>query len=116
VGRACGTHGRGEKCTRFAWESPKERYHSEYKGVDGIRMDLSEIGFGGGGLESTGSGKASVASCCECGDELSGSGATLLNQGLRTCGSAGHIIKCFNDCDVVFLADGDDERGGAEFV
>jgi hypothetical protein len=47
---------------------------------------------------------------------LSGSGATLLNQGLTTCGSAGHIIKCFNDRDVVFLADGDDERGGAEFV
>jgi hypothetical protein len=48
VGRECGTHGKGEKYTRFGWESPKERYHSEYKGVDGIRMDLSEIGFGGG--------------------------------------------------------------------
>jgi hypothetical protein len=26
---------RGEKCTRFWWESPKERDHSEDRGVDG---------------------------------------------------------------------------------
>jgi hypothetical protein len=32
MGRACGTHGRGE-CTRFWWESPKERYHWEDQGV-----------------------------------------------------------------------------------
>jgi hypothetical protein len=34
VGRACGTHGR-VKCTRFWWESPKERDHSEDRDVDG---------------------------------------------------------------------------------
>jgi hypothetical protein len=34
VSRACGTHGRGE-CTRFWWESPKERDHSEKQDVDG---------------------------------------------------------------------------------
>jgi hypothetical protein len=35
VGGACGTHGRGEKCTRFWWESPKERDHWEDQGVGG---------------------------------------------------------------------------------
>jgi hypothetical protein len=46
---------RREKCTRFWWESPKERDHWEDQGEDGIRMDLREIGLGGGcGLDSTG--------------------------------------------------------------
>jgi hypothetical protein len=44
---------------------------------DGIRMDLREIGRGGG-LDSTGSGQGPVAGCCECGDEPSGSCATEL--------------------------------------
>jgi alpha-glucosidase (family GH31 glycosyl hydrolase) len=35
-----------EKCTRFWWESPKERDHLEDQGVDGIRIDLKEIGWG----------------------------------------------------------------------
>jgi hypothetical protein len=34
-----------------------------------IRMDLREIGLGRCGLDSTGSVKGRVASCCECGDE-----------------------------------------------
>jgi hypothetical protein len=25
----------GEKCARFCWESPKERGHSEDRGIDG---------------------------------------------------------------------------------
>jgi hypothetical protein len=33
---------RKEKCTRFWWESPKERDHSEDRGVDG-RMGLKWI-------------------------------------------------------------------------
>jgi hypothetical protein len=45
---------------------------------DGIRMNLREIGLGGCGLVSTGSGQGSVAGCCECGDEPSGSCATEL--------------------------------------
>jgi alpha-glucosidase (family GH31 glycosyl hydrolase) len=46
---------RREKCTRFWWECLKERDQSEDQGVDGIRMDLREIGWGCG-LDSTGSG------------------------------------------------------------
>jgi hypothetical protein len=45
---------------------------------DGVRMDLREIGLGGGGLDSTGSEQGPVAGCCECGDEPSGSCATEL--------------------------------------
>jgi alpha-glucosidase (family GH31 glycosyl hydrolase) len=37
---------RREKCTRFWWESPKERDHWEDQGVGGIIMDLREIGLG----------------------------------------------------------------------
>jgi hypothetical protein len=45
---------------------------------DGIRMNLREIGLGGCGLDSTGSGQGPVAGCRECGDEPSGSCATEL--------------------------------------
>jgi hypothetical protein len=45
---------------------------------DGIRMDLREIGLGGCGLDSTGSGYGPVTGCGECGDEPSGSCATEL--------------------------------------
>jgi hypothetical protein len=40
-------------------------------------MDLTEIDWGGG-VDSSGSGWGSLAGCCECGDEPSGSGATEL--------------------------------------
>jgi hypothetical protein len=46
---------RRKKCKRFWRESPKEGDHSEDRGVDGLRMDLREIGWGGG-VDSTGSG------------------------------------------------------------
>jgi alpha-glucosidase (family GH31 glycosyl hydrolase) len=36
---------RREKCAGFWWESLKERDHLESQGVDGIRMDLREIGW-----------------------------------------------------------------------
>jgi hypothetical protein len=45
---------------------------------DGIKMDVGEIGWGGCGADSSGSGYGSLAGCCECGDEPSGSGATEL--------------------------------------
>jgi hypothetical protein len=41
---------RREKCIRFWWEIPWERDRSEdrRRRDDGIRMDLREIGWGGG--------------------------------------------------------------------
>jgi hypothetical protein len=38
--------GEEKKCTRFWQGSQKERYHLGDQGVDGIRMDLREIGWG----------------------------------------------------------------------
>jgi alpha-glucosidase (family GH31 glycosyl hydrolase) len=40
---------RGEKCTRFWWERLEKKDHLEDRGVDGIRMDLREIGWGWSG-------------------------------------------------------------------
>jgi alpha-glucosidase (family GH31 glycosyl hydrolase) len=37
---------RGETYTGLWWESPKEKDHSKYQGVDGIKMDLGETGWG----------------------------------------------------------------------
>jgi hypothetical protein len=44
------------KRTRFWRESPMERDHMEAQGVDGIRMNLLEIGWGYG-VDSIGSGR-----------------------------------------------------------
>jgi hypothetical protein len=69
---------RREKCTRFWWESPRERDHLEDQGVGGkmgSEWILGRLAWGGG-LDSTGSGQGPVAGCCECGDEPSGSCAT----------------------------------------
>jgi hypothetical protein len=68
---------RRENCKRFWWETPKKKDHSEDKGVVG-RMGSECLGRLAGGciLDSTGSGQGPVASCCECGDEPSGSCAT----------------------------------------
>jgi hypothetical protein len=46
----------------------------------GSELILGRLAGGGGGygLDSTGSGYVPVASCCECGDEPSGSCATEL--------------------------------------
>jgi hypothetical protein len=75
--RACGTHGRG-MCTGFWWESPKERAHSEDQGVGGkmgSEWILGRLAWGCE-LDSAGLVQGPVASCCECGDEPSGSCAT----------------------------------------
>jgi len=71
---------RRENCTRFWWESPKERDHLEDQGVGGRMGSEWILGRLAGrcGLDSTGSGQGPVASCCECGDEPSGSCATEL--------------------------------------
>jgi hypothetical protein len=67
------------KVYRVVMESPKERDHSGDQGVDGRMGSEWIVGkFAGGGLDSTGSGQGTVANCCECGDESSGSFATEL--------------------------------------
>jgi hypothetical protein len=70
-----------EKCTRFWWESPRKGDHLEDQGVGGkmgSERILGRMAWGGGGLDSNGSGQGPVAGCCECGDEPSGSFATEL--------------------------------------
>jgi hypothetical protein len=56
---------RREKCTRFWRESPKERDHLEDEGVSGkmgSEWILGKLAWGGGGLDSTGSGHGPVVS------------------------------------------------------
>jgi hypothetical protein len=53
-------------------EKPRRRWE------DGIKMDLREFGREGCWVDSPGSGYGSLAGCCDCDDELSGSGATEL--------------------------------------
>jgi len=38
-----------------------------------IKMDLQEVGYGGYGLDRTGTGYGQVTGTCECGNEPSGS-------------------------------------------
>jgi hypothetical protein len=72
--------GRRGKCTGFWWKSPNERDHSEDRGVDG-RLGLERIFGRTAGSVWNGFSwfrLGSMASCCECGDETLGSGATDL--------------------------------------
>jgi hypothetical protein len=66
---------RREKCTRFWWENPKERDHSEDRGVDG-RMGSEWISgrLTGSGVEWIQFG----GRLCDYGDEPSGSGVIEL--------------------------------------
>jgi hypothetical protein len=62
--------------TRVWWERPKERDHSEDRG---LRWEGSEWILGrsaGGGVDSVSLGQGPVAGSCEHGDEPSSSGAT----------------------------------------
>jgi hypothetical protein len=80
VGRARGTHGRGEKSVQGFVGKPIEKRplgRPRLRWEEGIRMDLREIGWGCG-LDSTGSGQGPVASCCECSDEPSGATELVL--------------------------------------
>jgi hypothetical protein len=52
---------------------------------NGINMDLGEIGLGGCGLDSTGSGQGRLAGCGECDDEPSGSCATEVVSYINYC-------------------------------
>jgi hypothetical protein len=65
----------------FDGKSLKERDHWEDQDVGGkmgSEWILGRLVWGGGELDSTGSGQGSVAGCCECSDEPSGSCATEL--------------------------------------
>jgi hypothetical protein len=67
----------GETCKGFWWESPKGKDHLKDQGVDGRMGSKWTLGRLVGeecGVDSPGS----LAGCCECGDEPSGSGATDL--------------------------------------
>jgi hypothetical protein len=71
---------RREKCARFWWESPKERDHSEDQGVGGkmgSEWILGRLAWGVW-IEFYWLMIETVACCCECGDEPSGSCATDL--------------------------------------
>jgi hypothetical protein len=51
VGRACGTNGRGEKRVRVLVGKPEGKRslgRPRRRWEDGIKMDLREIGWGGG--------------------------------------------------------------------
>jgi hypothetical protein len=39
--------GEGRNVYRVWWESPKQKYHLQDQGIDGIKMDLREIGWEG---------------------------------------------------------------------
>jgi hypothetical protein len=59
----------GETCTgKRLLERPRHRWE------DGVKMDLREIGWGGCGVDSPGSGSGSLAGSCECDNEHSSSG------------------------------------------
>jgi hypothetical protein len=68
---------RGETCTGFWWERPKKKDHLQDQGVDG-RMGPQDDWLGRCGVDLPGLGYGSLAGCCECGDEPSGSGTTEL--------------------------------------
>jgi hypothetical protein len=69
-------------CTRFWSKIPKERDHSEDRGIDGSVGSERILGRLAGGegdvVDSNGLGYGLVAGCCECIDESSGSSATEL--------------------------------------
>jgi hypothetical protein len=78
VGRACGTHRRGERSVQgFGGKAQRKEIlrRPRHRWEDGIRMDLRETGWGCG-LDLTGSRQGLIVSCGECSDEPSGSCAT----------------------------------------
>jgi hypothetical protein len=71
---------RGETCTGFRWENPKEKDHLKDQGVDGkmgskwiFRKLAGRVWSGFNWLRI-----GPVAGSCECGDEPSRSGTTEL--------------------------------------
>jgi hypothetical protein len=65
-GGACGTHGRGQKCTRFWWERPKESDRSEW---------------------------GPVTCCCEYGDETLTSSTMELEEKAHLTEGHGQLVN-----------------------
>jgi hypothetical protein len=65
----------GEECVQGFDGKARRKYHLEDQGVDGIRMDLREIGWGSVDWIQW-LRIVTLAGSCEYGDEPSGSGAT----------------------------------------
>jgi hypothetical protein len=74
--------GKGRNVYRVLVGKPEGKDHLQDQGVDGrmgSKWTLQRlVGGGGCGVDSPGSGYGSLAGCCVCGDEPSGSGATEL--------------------------------------
>jgi len=51
----------------------RERDDWEDPGADGRRVNLQEVGFGGDGIDRSGSGRGHVSGTCKRGNEPSGS-------------------------------------------
>jgi hypothetical protein len=76
VGKACGVFGGEEECIHITvgkLEGKRTLGRQRHKWVDNIKVDLLEIGCGGVDWIFSGSGKGQLESCCECGNESSGS-------------------------------------------
>jgi hypothetical protein len=74
MARACSTHGRGEMHTKCRSKNVNGKKHSEDLDVDvKIILELILDRMGRYELAASGSGQGPVASCCEHGNEPSGS-------------------------------------------
>jgi hypothetical protein len=72
--------GEGRNVYRVLVGKPEGKDHLKDQGVDGrmgTKWTLRRLA-GGCGVDPPGSGQGSLAGCCECGDEPSGSRATEL--------------------------------------
>ena len=76
MGRTCSTYGERRGAYRALVGKPeggRPLGRPRRRWEDNIKMDLREVGWGGHGLDQSGSGKGQVVGCCEYGDEHSGS-------------------------------------------
>jgi hypothetical protein len=80
VGGACGMHRKGEKHVQDFGGKAEGKDHLKDQGVDGRMGSKWMLGrlVVGGVWSGFPMAQGSLAGCCECGDEPSGSGATEL--------------------------------------
>jgi hypothetical protein len=86
---------RGETCSEFCWESPKERDQLKEQGVDGMMGSKWTLGRLVRGVWSgfTWLRIGIAGGCCECGDEPSGSGAMEFVCYDSHCKTANYFLK-----------------------